>query len=149
MAKATDKRSFNNANLSPTQVMGLKKKATAQPRVTLRVGSKTIDLPIEVQLLDAGAGGQYAFISVPPINAVCGKTSTGHLEAVHVSELDQAVAALKAVRQSTKGVRRAKSSQMTISDDLAAALKLLPKGYKLVAGPGGYRLAKSREKATK
>lgn len=145
---AGDKRSFNNADLKPIQVAGLKKKAVRSGQVQLRVGGHRITVPVDVFVLTTATDPKYAFVSVQAINAVVGAKSDGSFEVVDNTELASAIATLKAIRKS-KARTSTKVQAPQLSAELEAMLKKLPKGYKLAFKEGGYGLVKSRPRATK
>jgi len=145
---AGDKRSFNNADLTPVQVNTLKKKAARSDKVQLKIGGQKVSLSVDAVLLTTG-DRRYSFVSVQPINAVVGLKSDGTFEAVDKSEVGSAVSALRAVRKPGK-VSKAKTPAPKVSEELAKVLKsAVPKGYKLAFKDERYQLVKARPRTKK
>ena len=137
-------RSFNNASLTPQEVVAFKAKASTIAQVSIRVGGKRIDLPVVVNILTEGA---FTFASIPPINAILAEGSSPTLGPIHPSEREIAVKTLKAAKPKAKKSKRPRPISMP--PELEAALAQVPKGYRLSATPSGeYRLAKLRPKKT-
>lgn len=141
----TDKRSFNNADLSPVHVAAFKKKSRRLPDVQIKVGSKKIELAAEAFLLTTDTG--HAFLSLQPINAVLQVKADNTFEAVLPKDKDVAVNALKSFRAS-KAKPKARA-QVDMDEPLKKALASIPKGYKLVLKGSSYQLVKSRERSKK
>jgi len=142
-----DKRSYNNGELSSVNVAAFKKKSKRLGQVQFKVGSKKFDLPVEAFLLTTESG--HGFLSVQPVNAVVSMKTDNLFEAVHPKELDNAVSAIKAYRDS-KGKSAKASAKVEIPDEVQKLLATsVPKGYKLVFDGSGYKLAKMRTRAKK
>ncbi|MBS1712986.1 MAG: hypothetical protein JST30_01480 [Armatimonadetes bacterium] len=144
---SSDKRSYNNADLTPVDVAALKKKSKRVAQVHLRVGSRRIEIPAEAFLLLTDSG--HAFVRVQPINAVVQAKADSSFEAIAPKDRDHAVAALKAFRP--KGAKKAKTPRKSpeLPDELMKMLAGLPRGYKLALKPEGYALVKSRTRGRK
>lgn len=140
-----DKRTYNNAELTPIQVVSLKKKAVMNARLSLRVSGRRFEIPVDVALLQSDEKGTYSFISVPGINAVVGLNSSGTSEPVNDKERDVAVKALQAVRVRAAAGPKAKPAAPELPAELLAQLKKsIPAGYKLLMVGGEAKLVKTR-----
>lgn len=143
----SDKRSYNNADLTAMQVQGFKNKGNRGNSVQLKVGSTKISLPVEAHLLTTESG--FAFLSVQPINAVLGKKADGSFEAVNAKERDAAVAALKSYRGKGGAVREGKSTAALTAEAKKQLAAIIPPGHKLVLKGNEYTLVKARTRKNK
>lgn len=140
-----DKRSYNNADLSPIQVAALKKKSNKLTNVQVKVGSKKVELPAEAFLLTTESG--HGFLSLQPINAVLQMKADNSYEAVLPKMKDEAVSALKAYRVRSAKKERKGHDAVPVSAELQSLLAKIPKGHKLVLKGDGYAIVKSRTRA--
>jgi len=144
---SSEKRSYNNADLTPVVVAALKKKSKRVAQVQLGVGSRKIEIPAEAFLLLTESG--HAFVSVQAINAVVQAKADSSFEAVAPKDRDHAVAALKTFRP--RSAKRAKAPRKApeLSEELKKMLAGLLRGYKLALKAEGYALVKSRTRGRK
>lgn len=106
------RRTTNLTLLTNQDLMLLRKGAKSTLGITLRIGGKKFELPVEALSLTSDERGLFTFISLPAINAIVGATSTG----VELIREDEKQAALRALRGTisrakrgavTKGARKA------------------------------------------
>jgi hypothetical protein len=122
------------------------KVAPKEGLLTVRLGVKKYVLPIEARLL---AGGDYLFLSFPACSEIFEVKGGKNLEAMDANADGAKVG--DALRPKRRGRRTRKASAgAEMPEALAAALKAVPKGHKLVIGTDGqYRLAKTRTRTKK
>lgn len=124
-------------------------KFKVQPKeglLTVRMGVKKFVLPIEARLL---AGGDYIFLSFPACSDIFevkgGKTLVPMDPEADGNDVGEA---LKPKRRGRRA--RSKNAAVEMPEALAAALRAVPAGHKLVVGADGeYRLAKTRKRGAK
>ncbi len=111
--------------------------------LTVRVGVKKYVLPVEARMI---AGDGYLFLSFGSSSEIYKADGKGLVALEPTAEAEEAAAALtpKASRR-----RRRNREKAAMPSELEAALKAVPAGHKLVLGPGGYRLVKTRERRKK
>jgi len=118
------------------------KVAPKEGLLTVRLGVKKFTLPVEARLL---AGGDYLFLSFPACSDIFEVKDKGLVAMDPEADGSKVADALKPKR---RGRRSRKGSGVEMPEALAAALKNVPAGHKLVIGTDGqYRLAKSRKRS--
>lgn len=118
------------------------KVAPKEGLLTVRLGVKKYVLPIEARLL---AGGDYLFLSFPACSDIF-QVKDGKTIVPMDPDADGAKVA-DALKPKRRGRRSRKGSAVEMPEELAAALRAVPSGHKLVIGPdGAYRLAKTRKR---
>lgn len=142
---SADRRSFNNADLTPVQVAGFKKKATKVAGFDIKLLRRKVALSIDAHVLFDGKS-TFAFLSLPAMNVVLTNRADGSYRPIDPAERDDALKALRSVRG---GGSKGLPSSAVMPGQLASALKMIPKGYKLVLKDGSYELVKSRTRAKK
>jgi hypothetical protein len=91
-----------------------------------------------------GEGTAFRFLSLPALSVTTGGTSKNEFLLTEPGrESAEAIDALKAYRKPSGKTSKVKAAP-TMPAELAAALAKVPKGFKVVAGPDGYRLSKAR-----
>jgi hypothetical protein len=110
--------------------------------LTVRLGVKKYVLPIEARLL---AGGDYLFLSFPACSEIFEAKDGKTIVAMDPNADGEKVA--DALKPKRRGRRSKKGASVEMPEALAAALKAVPQGHKLVIGTDGeYRLAKTRKR---
>lgn len=118
------------------------KVAPKEGLLTVRLGVKKYVLPIEARLL---AGGDYLFLSFPACSDIF-QVKDGKTIVAMDPDSDGAKVA-DALKPKRRGRRSRKASSVEMPEALAAALRAVPAGHKLVVGADGqYRLAKTRRR---
>lgn len=113
--------------------------------LTVRIGVKKLVVPVEARMLGGDGFLFLSFNSSSEIYKVDGK------ELVPLdgqADGTEAYAALNPSKRRKRGRGKGRSS-VEMPTDLAQMLSKLPSGHKLVAGPGGYRLVKTRVRTKK
>ncbi len=117
-------------------------KFKADPKVgllTVRIGVKKLVLPVEARML---SGGDHLFLSFGSSSEIY------KIEGKDLKPLDpmadgsDAMTALNPGRRRKKRAGRRGAAEMP--EELKAALAKVPAGHKLVMGPDGYRMVKTR-----
>jgi hypothetical protein len=122
-------------------------KFRAKPKsglLSVRVGVKKYTLPVDVRLI---AGGDYMFVSFGQVSEIY-KLDSGKLVAMDSeANAEDAYNALSPMAKK-RGTRRRSSQEMP--EELAAALSMIPPGYKLgYDSTGKARLVKLRTRKSK
>lgn len=122
-------------------------KFKAEPKVgllTVRIGVKKLVLPVEARML---SGNGYLFLSFGSSSEIYKIGEKGLQPLKPEADGTEAHTALNPVKRRRR--RAARKASVEMPGDLAAMLAKLPKGHKLVAGEGGYRLVKARTRRSK
>lgn len=118
-------------------------KLKAEPKddlITLRLGVRKHTLPFEVRFLQSD---EYVFVHIPPTAAIFRKEDEG---LIAVEDDAEAAKAASSFRQSRKRSSR-KAQDVSMPEELQAALKKIPSGYKLAYDADGTpRLVKRRKR---
>lgn len=112
--------------------------------LSVKIGMKKYVLPFDVRLI---ASDDYVFVHVPPSAAVMKIEANGLKAVTKVDEAETAVAAFRQNRRKSAGASSSLSVEMP--EELKAALKKIPAGYKLAYGPNGPKLVRSRNRKKK
>lgn len=147
------RRSATLTDLTPQDLLLLRKNSKATVGITVRIGGKKIHLPVEALTLTSDDKGLFTFVSLPAVVAILGSTSTGS----EVIREDEKAAALKSLRGTITRTKRAPKA----SGAKAAAI-LTPEAEKALAAieawskannvrvvpdaSGGYKVRKIRGK---
>lgn len=119
----------------------LKFKTDAKPGLlTVRVGVKKLVLPVEARMLQ---GGDYMFLSFGASSEIY------KIEGKALKALDgnaDGTGAYEALTPKRRKTRRGRRVNVEMPEELKAALAKVPAGYKLVPGPDGYRMVKTRNR---
>lgn len=109
--------------------------------LTVRVGTKKLVIPVSARM---ASGGDFVFLSFGASSEIY-EIKENKLTAMASSADGSEVG--DALKPAAKKGGRRKRAGVEMPAALADALKKLPAGTKLVAGPdGGYRLAKKRKR---
>ncbi len=113
--------------------------------LTVRVGVKKFVLPLEARVM---SGGDYLFLSFPSCSEIFEIRDGKKLEMMagdaDGGAVDEALTVKKAGRANRK------KGAVEMPEALAAALRAVPAGHKLVLGAdGSYRLTKTRNRSKK
>ncbi|HRJ26412.1 MAG TPA: hypothetical protein PLO61_02740 [Fimbriimonadaceae bacterium] len=111
--------------------------------LTFRVGVKKHTLPFEVRAL---VSGDYLFVHVPPAAGLMKITAAGLVPVSTEAEATAAAASFRKPRKrGGKRTRTSRTSSAEVPEAVMEAMKMIPKGFKLVAGADGQpRLVKTR-----
>lgn len=111
--------------------------------LTFRVGVKKHTLPFEVRAL---VSGDYLFVHVPPAAGLMKITAAGLVPVSTEAEATAAAASFRKPRKrGGKRTRTSRTSSAEVPEAVKEAMKMIPKGFKLVAGADGQpRLVKTR-----
>lgn len=116
----------------------------AKNGLSVRVGTKKYVLPFDVRII---VSDDYLFVHVPPSAGLMKITSDGLKSVTKVDEAENAVATFRQTRK--RGSKAAAPAKVEVPEELKAALKKIPAGYKLAYGPTGPRMVRSRNRAKK
>ena len=134
--------------LSTGESNALKKYAVKYRAVTVRANGKRIDIPVEAAILQSDEKGLFTFVSIPAFNGIFGLTSNG-VEPIKPDEKNNAVQALKKAGRAGTTKRGGKGAvAVELPPEVLEALKKLPKGLRLVAENGEYKVQRTRAKRT-
>jgi len=138
----------NDSNASEKSVQSVKNslKFKAQEKdgvLSVRVGVKKYSVPLKARMLSSG---DYLFLSFPASSELY-KVEKKAL--VTMDKNDDASSAYDSLNPGRKA-RRRRSTGAEVSDELAAALKAIPEGYKLGYGmDGSPKLVRTRRRGKK
>ena len=141
----------SNQNLTPLsnqELLSLRKGAKTVDRISVRIGGKRYNLPVEAHVLTTDdEKGLFTFISLPATNAILGVTSDGH-EVIKEGEKGAAMGALRTTIARAKKANEPKGADTpALGDDVLKALKAaVPAGYRLVYENGEPKLQRLRQK---
>lgn len=113
--------------------------------LTVRVGVKKLVLPVEARML---GGDGYLFLSFSSSSEIYKVEGKDLVPMEGTADGTEAYAALNPAKKRRRGRARGRST-VEMPSELAQLLSKIPAGQKLVGGPGGYRIVKTRVRAKK